>query len=105
MEKKGVYFKLNNNLIDTLVVKTDSKNKTEAMEFAINYTLANYKNELSESKDLAIRKVVEKIALENYNVLLDKYNQLKGMYAKLLDVVLDLNDNVHELQKLKKTDK
>ena len=100
---KRITFRTNEELVKMLIYKTQSKTQNEAIEFAIKFTLANYKNELSESKDLAIRNVVEKIALENYNVLLDKYNQLKGMYAKLLDFVLDLNDSVHELQKLKKT--
>lgn len=96
---KQINLRTDVNLTDALKIKTNSKTRNEAIEFAINYTLANYKNELSESKDLAIRKVIEKIALENYNVLLDKYIQLKEMYTKLLDVTLDLNDSVHDLKK------
>lgn len=97
--RKLIGFRIDTDVVEALIYKVNAKTQNEAIEFAINYTLANYKNELSESKDLAIRKVIEKIALENYNVLLDKYIQLKEMYTKLLDVTLDLNDSVHDLKK------
>lgn len=52
---KQINLRTDVNLTEALKIKTNSKTRNEAIEFAINYTLINYENEINEDKEKAIK--------------------------------------------------
>lgn len=99
---KQINLRTDVNLTEALKIKTNSKTRNEAIEFAINYTLINYENEINEDKDKAIKTVIEEYLSDKYEQLFNEHSKLKKDYGRLLLSVMSLKDAYEELLELNK---
>lgn len=99
---KRITLRTDAQLVESLILKTNSKTQNEAIEFAINYTLINYENEINEDKDNAIKTVIEKYLSDKYEQLFIEHSKLKKDYGRLLLSVMSLKDAYEELLELGK---
>ena len=77
---KQINLRTDVNLTEALKIKTNSKTRNEAIEFAINYTLINYENEINEDKEKAIKTVIEEFLSDKYEQLFNEHS--KPRYAR-----------------------
>ena len=100
--RKLIGFRIDTDVVEALIYKVNAKTQNEAIEFAINYTLINYENEINEDKDNAIKTVIEEYLSDKYEQLFIEHSKLKKDYGRLLLSVMSLKDAYEELLELGK---